>query len=67
VGITGYSDTSGNPTANQQLSLSRASVVRDAIQAAVPQAAAKFSVDSKGDTQPDPDPAKSRRVTITVS
>ncbi|MEO8694336.1 MAG: OmpA family protein [Acidimicrobiales bacterium] len=67
VGITGYSDTSGNPTANQQLSLSRASVVRDAIQAAVPQAAAKFSVDSKGDTQPSADPAQSRRVTITVS
>ena len=67
VVITGYADTSGNPTANLQLSLNRASVVRDAINAAVPQAAAKFSVDSKGDTQPDPDPAKSRRVTITVS
>ncbi|MEO5842398.1 MAG: OmpA family protein [Acidimicrobiales bacterium] len=67
VGITGYSDTSGNPTTNQQLSLARASVVRDAIQAAVPQAAAKFSVESKGDTQPEADPAKSRRVTITVS
>jgi outer membrane protein OmpA-like peptidoglycan-associated protein len=67
VVITGHSDTSGNPANNQQLSLTRASVVRDAINAAVPQAAAKFSVDSKGDTQPDPDPAKSRRVTITVS
>ena len=33
----------------------------------VPQAAAKFSVDSKGDTQPDPDASRSRRVTITVS
>ena len=67
VVITGYADTSGNPTANQQLSLNRASAVRDAINAAVPQAAAKFSVESKGDSQPDPDPAKSRRVTITVS
>jgi outer membrane protein OmpA-like peptidoglycan-associated protein len=67
VVITGYADTSGNPTNNQQLSLNRATVVRDAINAAVPQAAAKFSVDSKGDSQPDPDPAKSRRVTITVS
>jgi len=67
VVITGYSDTSGNPTANQQLSLNRASAVRDAINAAVPQAAARFSVDSKGDTQPDPDPSRSRRVTITVS
>ena len=67
VVITGYADTSGNPTANQQLSLNRASAVRDAINAAVPQAAAKFSVDSKGDTQPDPDPSRSRRVTITVS
>ena len=65
--IVGHSDTSGNPTANQQLSLTRASIVRDAINAAVPQAAAKFSVESKGDSQPDPDPSKSRRVTITVS
>lgn len=67
VVITGHSDTSGNPTANEQLSLTRASVVRDAIQAAVPQAGAKFSVDSKGDSQPEADATKSRRVTITVS
>jgi outer membrane protein OmpA-like peptidoglycan-associated protein len=65
--ITGHSDTTGNPTANQQLALTRASVVRDAIAAAVPQAAAKYSVDSKGDTQPAADPAQSRNVTITVS
>ena len=67
VVITGHSDTSGNPTANKELSLNRASVVRDAINAAVPQAAAKFSIESKGDSQPEADSAKSRRVTITVS
>ena len=67
VVLTGYSDTSGNPANNLQLAQTRATVVRDAINAAVPQAAAKFSIESKGDTQPDPDPAKSRRVTITVS
>ena len=67
VGIAGHSDTTGNPTSNQQLALTRANIVRDAISAAVPQAAAKFSIESKGDSQPEADPAKSRRVTITVS
>ena len=38
VGIAGHSDTTGNPTANQQLALTRANIVRDAIAAAVPQA-----------------------------
>jgi outer membrane protein OmpA-like peptidoglycan-associated protein len=66
VVITGHSDTTGNPAANLQLAQTRASVVRDAIEAAAPQLA-RFSVDSKGDSQPDPDPARSRRVTITVS
>jgi hypothetical protein len=67
VAVSGHSDTSGDPTANQQLALTRATIVRDAIAAAVPQANARFSIESKGDSQPEPDPAKSRRVTITVS
>jgi outer membrane protein OmpA-like peptidoglycan-associated protein len=66
VVINGHSDTTGNPAANLQLAQTRAQVVRDAIEAAVPQLA-RFSVESKGDQQPDPDPAKSRRVTVTVS
>jgi outer membrane protein OmpA-like peptidoglycan-associated protein len=66
VVITGHSDTTGNPTSNLQLAQTRASIVRDAIEAAAPQLA-RFSVESKGDSQPEPDPAKSRRVTITVS
>jgi outer membrane protein OmpA-like peptidoglycan-associated protein len=66
VVITGHSDTTGNPATNLQLAQTRAQVVRDAIEAAVPQLA-RFSVESKGDSQPDPDPARSRRVTITVS
>jgi outer membrane protein OmpA-like peptidoglycan-associated protein len=66
VVITGHSDTSGNPAANLQLAQTRAQVVRDSIEASVP-TLARFSVDSKGDQQPDPDPAKSRRVTVTVS
>jgi outer membrane protein OmpA-like peptidoglycan-associated protein len=65
--ITGHSDTTGNPTANAQLALTRATLVRDAIAAAAPQGAAKFSIESKGDTQPEADATKSRRVTITVS
>ena len=67
VSISGHSDTTGDPTANQQLALTRATIVRDAIAAAVPQANARFSVESKGDSQPEPDQSKSRRVTITVS
>jgi outer membrane protein OmpA-like peptidoglycan-associated protein len=66
VVITGHSDTTGNPATNLQLAQTRAQIVRDAIEASVP-GVAKFSVESKGDSQPDPDPAKSRRVTITVS
>ncbi len=66
VVITGHSDTTGNPAANLQLAQTRASVVRDSIEAAAP-GLARFSVDSKGDAQPEPDQAKSRRVTITVS
>ncbi|HUP74532.1 MAG TPA: OmpA family protein [Acidimicrobiales bacterium] len=67
VAISGHSDTTGDPTANQQLALTRATIVRDAISAAVPQANARFLVESKGDSQPEADPAQSRRVTITVS
>jgi len=67
VVIAGHSDTTGNPAANQQLALTRASIVRDAIAAAAPQAAAKFSIESKGDSQPEADATKSRRVTVTVS
>jgi outer membrane protein OmpA-like peptidoglycan-associated protein len=66
VVITGHSDTTGNPATNLQLAQTRAQIVRDAIEAAAPQLA-RFSVDSKGDSQPEPDPAKSRRVTITIS
>ena len=66
VVISGHSDTSGNPATNLQLAQTRAQLVRDAIEASVPNVA-RFSVESKGDSQPDPDPAKSRRVTITVS
>jgi outer membrane protein OmpA-like peptidoglycan-associated protein len=66
VVITGHSDTTGNPATNLQLAQTRAQIVRDAIEAAAPQLA-RFSVDSKGDSQPEADPAKSRRVTITVS
>ena len=68
VGIAGHSDTTGNPTANQQLALTRANIVRDAIAAAVPQASGRpFRSRAKANSQPEADPAKSRRVTITVS
>ncbi|TML16121.1 MAG: OmpA family protein [Actinobacteria bacterium] len=67
VVLTGYSDTTGNPANNLLLAQNRATVVRDAIAAAVPQAGAKFSIESKGDSQPEADAARSRRVTITVS
>ena len=64
IPVVGYTDSSGNPATNLALGLARATAVSDQLKAAVP--GLKTSVSSLGDTNPDADPAKSRRVHITV-
>jgi uncharacterized surface protein with fasciclin (FAS1) repeats len=68
VNIIGHADNTGDAAANQRLSLRRANAVLDAIRAGLGADASKieFDVAAVGDTQPDADLAKSRRVTIEI-
>lgn len=68
VSIVGHASTRGNPERNGALSIARANNVKADLEKGLGADASKieFSVDAKGDTQPDVDEAKSRKVTIEI-
>ncbi len=68
VNIIGHADNTGNAAANQALSLRRAEAVLAALRTGLGADASKitFDVAAVGDTQPDADLAKSRKVTIEI-
>jgi uncharacterized surface protein with fasciclin (FAS1) repeats len=68
VKIVGHASTRGNPEQNRALSIARANNVKDDLVKGLGADASKieFSVDAKGDTEPDVDEAKSRKVTIEI-
>ena len=68
VNIVGHASTRGNPAANRALSIARANNVKDDLVKGLGADASKieFSVEAKGDTEPDVDEAKSRKVTIEI-
>ena len=68
VSIVGHASTRGNPERNRALSIARANNVKADLEKGLGADASKieFSVDAKGDTQPDVDEAKSRKVTIEI-
>jgi uncharacterized surface protein with fasciclin (FAS1) repeats len=68
VAIVGHASTRGNPERNRELSISRANNVKADLEKGLGADASKieFTVDAKGDTEPDVDEAKSRKVTIEI-
>lgn len=68
VKIVGHADSNGDTAANQRLSIRRADAVRAALQAGLGTDSSKitFDVSAVGDSQPDVDLAKSRKVTIEI-
>jgi uncharacterized surface protein with fasciclin (FAS1) repeats len=71
VKIVGHASKTGNSDKNQALSIDRGNNVRDALIEGLGGAGAasskvSFSVEARGDTQPDVDEAKSRKVTIEI-
>ncbi len=68
VTIVGHASAKGNAAKNKALSIERAENVKGQLIAGLADAASNvtFSVDAVGDTQPDADEAKSRKVTIEI-
>lgn len=68
VNLVGHADVRGNAAANRALSEARVKSVEAALRAAVGFDAGKFTFtsDAEGDTKPEADLAKSRRVTIQI-
>jgi OmpA-OmpF porin, OOP family len=68
VSIVGHASPTGNAAKNQALSIARANNVKAALIAGLGADAEKitFNVEARGDTQPDVDAAKSRKVTIEI-
>ncbi len=66
--IVGHASTRGNAQRNRELSIARANNVKADLEQGLGADASKieFSVDAKGDTEPDVDEAKSRKVTIEI-
>jgi uncharacterized surface protein with fasciclin (FAS1) repeats len=68
VSIVGHASPTGNTARNEKLSIARAENVRAALAKGLGEAAADitFNVEARGDSQPDVDEAKSRKVTIEI-
>ncbi len=69
VNIVGHASKTGNSEKNEALSIDRANNVQAALIEGLGGSAAsaiQFSVEARGDTQPDADEATSRRVTIEI-
>jgi uncharacterized surface protein with fasciclin (FAS1) repeats len=69
VSIVGHASKTGNSEQNEKLSLARANNVKDALIEGLGGVAAsnvKFDVEFRGDSQPDEDETKSRKVTIEI-
>ncbi len=68
VSIVGHASKTGNSERNEALSISRANNVKAALEKGLGDAASgiTFNVEARGDTQPDEDEAKSRKVTIEI-
>jgi uncharacterized surface protein with fasciclin (FAS1) repeats len=69
VFIVGHASKTGNSATNEKLSLARANNVKDALTAGLGESKASnisFKVEFRGDSQPDEDAAKSRKVTIEI-
>ncbi len=68
VSIVGHASKTGNSEANDALSIARANNVKAALEKGLGAAASgiTFNVEARGDTQPDDDEAKSRKVTIEI-
>jgi outer membrane protein OmpA-like peptidoglycan-associated protein len=66
--IVGHASKTGNAAANEKLSDLRANNVKDALVAGLGDKASNitFKVEFRGDSQPDEDAAKSRKVTIEI-
>ncbi len=67
--IVGHASKTGDSAANEKLSLLRANNVKDALTAGLGESKASnisFKVEFRGDSQPDEDAAKSRKVTIEI-
>ena len=69
VKIVGHASKTGNSEKNEKLSIDRANNVQAQLIEGLGGSAAsaiQFSVEARGDTQPDADDATSRRVTIEI-
>ncbi len=64
--IVGHASPTGNPERNKALSIERADNVKALLEAGLPDKNISFTVEARGDSQPDVDEAKSRKVTIEI-